>query len=261
MCSRLLVLGRARCFKKRVSKLRSVCGEPPRPRLAPKLLSTRKPKSNINGLPILGELCPVVTSFKGHWDALFLSMKVGKKRFLSFPPSGPQIISPPELQTKPDLLDWLAQVSERIRPYSAAAFGIALASIALATLLLFMGRASSAHVSHFGIYLPAILATGLLAGVPAALGVVVTSLLIIVWAFMPPYFEFKWPSEIEQINIFFNAVPYLITVYFAYLCRAVLQRLRRGELNNRILTRELEHRGRNLFSVLEVIVQKTLSDN
>jgi two-component sensor histidine kinase len=41
----------------------------------------------------------------------------------------------------------------------------------------------------------------------------------------------------------------------------VLQRLRRSELNNRVLARELEHRGRNLFSVLEVIVQKTLADN
>jgi two-component sensor histidine kinase len=57
----------------------------------------------------------------------------------------------------------------------------------------------------------------------------------------------------------FNAVPYLITVYFAYLCRVVLQRLRRGERNNRILVKELQHRGRNIFSVIDVIVQKTLA--
>jgi len=78
---------------------------------------------------------------------------------------------------------------------------------------------------------------------------------------MPPYFEFKWPSEVEQINILLNAIPYFITVYFAYLCWVILQRLRRSELNNRVLAKELEHRGRNLFSVLEVIVQKTLADN
>jgi hypothetical protein len=40
-----------------------------------------------------------------------------------------------------------------------------------------------------------------------------------------------------------------------------LQRFRRSELNNRVLAKELEHRGINLFSVLEVIVQKTLADN
>ena len=165
-------------------------------------------------------------------------------------------------QTKTDFLDWLARFSENIRPYSAAAFGIAFASVALATLILFIEqRISSTHVSHFAIYIPAILAAGLLAGMPAALGVGLAAIIIIAWAFMPPYFEFKWPSEIQHINVFFNTVPYLITVYFAYLCHGVLQRLRRGELNNRILARELEHRGRNLFSIIEVIVQKTLIDN
>jgi two-component sensor histidine kinase len=78
---------------------------------------------------------------------------------------------------------------------------------------------------------------------------------------MPPFFEFKWPSDTQQINILLNAIPYFITVYFAHLCRVVLQRFRRSELNNRVLTRELEHRGRNLFSVLEVIVRKSLADN
>jgi hypothetical protein len=135
-----------------------------------------------------------------------------------------QTLPPAERQSKMDLLDWLARVGERIRSYSAAAFGIALASIALATLLLFIARAFASHISHFAIFLPAILATGLLAGVPAALGVVFTSILIIAWVFTPPYFAFKWPSEVQQIDIFFNTMAYLSTVYFAYLCKGVLQR-------------------------------------
>jgi two-component sensor histidine kinase len=76
---------------------------------------------------------------------------------------------------------------------------------------------------------------------------------------LPPYFELKWPSETQLINILLNAIPYFIMAYLAYLCRVVLQRLRRSEANNRILARELEHRGKNLFSVFEVIVQKTLA--
>src|SRR5262249_49948913 len=138
---------------------------------------------------------------------------------------------------------------------------IALVAVAVATLLRFLGVWAFSHAPQFAIYFPAILAAGLLAGVPAALGVAIASILIIAWAFMPPYFEFQVAQRIDQINILFNAVPYLITVYFAHLCRVVLQRLRRGELNNRILVKELEHRGRNIFSVLEVIVQKTLVDN
>jgi K+-sensing histidine kinase KdpD len=133
-------------------------------------------------------------------------------------------LPPVERQRKMDLLDWLARVGERIRSYSAAAFGIALASIALATLLLFIARAFASHISHFAIFLPAILATGLLAGVPAALGVVFASILIIAWVFTPPYFAFKWPSEVQQIDIFFNTMTYLSTVYLAYLCKGVLQR-------------------------------------
>ena len=191
----------------------------------------------------------------------FISFNESRKKNLPFiPASSTQIISPAEPDGKADLLDWLAQVSDRIRPYSAAAFGIALASVAVASLLRFTGGWASTDL-RFAIYLPAILATGLLAGAPAAIGAAIASIFIIYWALMPPHFEFKWLSETGQMNILLNAIPYFITVYFAYLCRVVLQRLRRSELNNRVLARELEHRGRNLFSVLEVIVQKTLADN
>jgi K+-sensing histidine kinase KdpD len=155
----------------------------------------------------------------------FISFNKDRQRSLSsIPANDRQTLPAAERQTKVDLLDWLARVSERIRSYSAAALGIALASIALATLLLFIARAFASHVSHFAIFLPAILATGLLAGVPAALGAVFASILIIAWVFTPPYFAFKWPNEVQQIDIFFNTMTYLITVYFAYLCKGILRR-------------------------------------
>ena len=142
-------------------------------------------------------------------------MRLGKKRFLSFPPGSPEIISPAELQTKTDFLDWLAQVSERIRPYSAAAFGIALTSVAAATLLRFAGGWASTDL-RFAIYLPAVLATGLLAGTSAAIGAAIASILIIFWAFMPPYFEFKWPSERGQINFL---SPSTLPIYARLFCK------------------------------------------
>ena len=166
---------------------------------------------------------------------------------------------PSEPGRKADLLDWIVRISDPIRPYSVAAFGIAAASVAIATLLRTVGGWASSDL-RFAIYAPAILATGLLAGVPAALAAAIASMLITVWAFIPPYFQFKWLTQPEQLRVFFDAVPYLITVYFAHLCRIALQRLRRGERNNRILAEELAHRGRNLFSVIEVIVEKTLAD-
>src|SRR5262249_14750308 len=186
--------------------------------------------------------------FQGSFGRFVSFNKKRQNAFPCIPASNCQTLPPADQPNKPDFLDWLARVSERIRPYSAAALGIAIASVAVATLLRFCVWAFS-HAPQFAIYFPAILATGLLAGVPAALGVAIASILIIAWAFMPPYFEFQVAQRIDQINILFNAGAYLLTVYFAHLCRAVLQRLRRGELSNRILVKELEHRGRKrLFS-------------
>ncbi len=126
-------------------------------------------------------------------------------RFISFSKSKEKAIAPVvavrppfvEPQGKTDFLDWVADVSERIRPYSVAAFGIGAASVAVAALLRFIGGWASSDL-RFAIYLPAILATGLLAGVPAALGVGIASILIIAWAFVPPYFEFKWLSDCNR---------------------------------------------------------------
>ena len=83
---RSLASGLARCFKKPVGKSRSVYGEPPRRRLAPKIRTTRTAKLNINSLPTLGELWPIATSFRGRWDDLFPSIRKDKKRVFSFPP-------------------------------------------------------------------------------------------------------------------------------------------------------------------------------
>src|SRR5262249_3958269 len=77
--------------------------------------------------------------------------------------------------------------------------------VAVATLLRLLGVWAFSHAPSFAIYFPAILGTGLLAGVPAALGAAIASILIIAWAFMPPYFEFQVAQRIDQINILFNA--------------------------------------------------------
>lgn len=157
-------------------------------------------------------------------------------------------------------LDRLARIAASINPYSWSAALIGLACLASATLIRFVAGWASSDL-RFSIYLPAILAAGLLAGAPAAIAVGITSILIVIWAFIPPYFEFKWFNPGEQLTVLFNAVPYLITVYFAYCCRVVLLRLRQRERANKLLTNELEHRSNNTFSIVEAIVQKTLAND
>jgi two-component sensor histidine kinase len=158
-----------------------------------------------------------------------------------------------------DLLDRLASAIARTRPYSAKALLLAVASLAIATVLRFMAGWASSDL-RFAIYLPAILATGLLAGVPAALCVSLASLFIVAWAFIPPFFAFKWFTTNQELNLLFNALPDFITVWFAHCCRIVLLRLHDREIINKVLTRELEHRSKNVFSVVGAIVRKTLGD-
>jgi len=162
---------------------------------------------------------------------------------------------------KADFLDRLAHISDRIPAYSSAAFGIAIASLAIATALRFVGGWADSDLG-FAIYVPAILATGLLAGTPAAIGVALASVLIVEWAFIPPYFQFKWGlTHGDQLGILWFVVSCGFTIYFAHCCRIVLKRLRRRELANQVLAKELEHRGRNIFAVIEVILQRTLADD
>jgi two-component sensor histidine kinase len=158
-----------------------------------------------------------------------------------------------------DFLDRLARRVEIIRPFSASAVAVAVAAVAVATLLRWLSGSTPLD-PRFGVYIVAIMATGLLAGVPAAIGAAVTSIVIVFFAFVPPYFSLKWPGTTDQINLALATLASLVTIYFTYCCRVVLRRLSHREITNQILVNELEHRGRNMFSVNEVIVRKSLDD-
>jgi K+-sensing histidine kinase KdpD len=162
-------------------------------------------------------------------------------------------------EARADYVERLAAFSERIHPLSPAAFGIGLASLVLATAVRFVAGWSFGDL-RFATYVPAILATGLLAGVPAAVAVMIASILIVVWAFIPPYFAFKGLDYSESATVIWSVFASLFTIFFAQGCRSILQRLRAREATNRVLVQELAHRGRNIFAVIEVILQKTLSD-
>lgn len=160
---------------------------------------------------------------------------------------------------KPDYLERLAAFSARIPSLSPAAFGIALATLGVATAFRFVAGWSFSDLRYVT-YLPAILATGLLAGVPAAIAVMIASIVIVAWAFIPPYFAFKWLDYTELTTVIWTVFASLCTIFFAQGCRTVLRRLQAREASNRILVQELAHRGRNIFAVIEVVLQKTLAD-
>jgi two-component sensor histidine kinase len=165
----------------------------------------------------------------------------------------------PKTVQRSDRLDRLASLSGRIQPYSSDALWIGLACLAAATILRFVAGWTGSDLL-FATYLPAILAAGLLAGIPAAVGVTVSSALIVWLIFVPPYLQFGALSHGEFVSFIMYLIAASFTICFAHYCRVVLKRLHERNLANEILAKELQHRNRNLFAVIDVILQKTLAD-
>jgi K+-sensing histidine kinase KdpD len=102
----------------------------------------------------------------------------------------------------------------RVRPWSAAAFAVGLFAVVAATAI-------EALLAEFGIelyfatYLPAVFFAGLLAGPPAAALVVMITVPLVWWAFMPPLFEF---SSLDAADI--NAITMFLFISLFLICLA-----------------------------------------
>jgi two-component sensor histidine kinase len=159
-----------------------------------------------------------------------------------------------------DPLDRLAALSARVEPYSIDALTIALICLGAATALRFVGSWTSSDFL-FATYFPAILAAGLLAGIPAAVGVTIASALIVRLFFVPSYLHSASQNYGEYVDFLMYLISAALTISFAHYCRVVLKRLHKRNLTNEILANELQHRSKNVCAVLDVIVRKSLADD
>jgi two-component sensor histidine kinase len=166
----------------------------------------------------------------------------------------------PAVSQRDDPLDRLAEVSTQIEPYSSDALTIALVCIGAATALRFVGSWTNSDFL-FATYFPAILAAGLLAGIPAAVGVTIASTLIVRLFFLPSYLHSSSQSYGELIDFIMYLASAALTISFAHYCRVVLKRLHKRNLTNEIFAKELQHRSKNVCAVIDVIVRKTLADD
>jgi hypothetical protein len=110
----------------------------------------------------------------------------------------------------------------RLKPWSLAALFIAVAALGAAVVMRAM-LAEFGMPLYFATFVPAILATALLAGVPAAAFTTASSVFIVWWAFLPPVFEFTMPTrpELHAITLFLLSTAMLI--WFGQLCRTAWQ--------------------------------------
>ncbi len=151
------------------------------------------------------------------------------------------------------------QLVSGIPPYSIRAVGVAVVCFASALAVQVIFRPLGGSLM-FATYFPAVLVAGLLAGLPAGLFVSIAALLTVWWAFIPAQFSF-FPLPLDQgLNLatFLVSCGCMLAVTESY--RAALRQLRKHEYERELVVKELEHRGRNTYAVIDVIVRKSLED-
>jgi len=152
--------------------------------------------------------------------------------------------------------DWLRKLTDlAVAPNSARAFLLAVACVAAATVIRYLLGFINPDLVPFAVYFPAVLVVALLAGVSAA---IVATLLSMVAGTM----LFGAPGPITQLDVlngilFGASCLFIIAVAEAY--RGLVARYRTQEKHKNLMLRELEHRGKNTFSVVESIVLQTLA--
>ena len=108
----------------------------------------------------------------------------------------------------------------RLNPWSLPALLVALVGLALAVALR-MVLASFGLPLYFGTFFPVILATSLIAGVPAGVFTALSAVVIVWWAFMSPVFEFA-PldrDDVDRFQLFLLGIS--VVIWFSHLCRMV----------------------------------------
>jgi two-component sensor histidine kinase len=139
------------------------------------------------------------------------------------------------------------------------AMGVAVLCFTCALAIQIIFRAIGGSLM-FATYYPAVLVAGLVAGIPAGVFVTLATLGTVWWAFIPPAFVFNPLTFNQQLDLatFLVSSACILAVTERY--RAALRQLRKHEQERELVMKELEHRGKNTYAVIDVIVQKTLED-
>jgi K+-sensing histidine kinase KdpD len=109
----------------------------------------------------------------------------------------------------------------RVRPWSAGAFAVGLFAVVTATAIQTVLFQFGIEL-WFAVFLPAVFLAALFAGLPAGVLVVVITVPLVWWAFIPPVLEFSSlrPVDITAITAFLFSSLFLI--FLADGCRAAV---------------------------------------
>jgi K+-sensing histidine kinase KdpD len=114
----------------------------------------------------------------------------------------------------------------RLRPWSLSTFAAALLMVVFATATQEV-FATFGMQFYFAGFVPAILIAGLLGGAPAGAFATIISVPVVIWVFMPPYFEFTWPTAADYDSISTFLLSSALVVCFSQLYREAIVILRK----------------------------------
>ena len=154
------------------------------------------------------------------------------------------------------LAAWWRRMTDRaFAPYSAGAFAFAVGCVAVATCVRYALGWLHPDIAPYAAYFPAVMVVALLAGTPAAIVATLLSILLTAVLFV------RHRGQLEILNGAFFALSCIFIIAVAEAYRQLLRRYQKQERLKNLMLRELEHRGKNMRSVVEAIVAQTLPDD
>jgi two-component sensor histidine kinase len=159
-------------------------------------------------------------------------------------------------------MKWLRRFTDHGSPLGwAGALGFALLCVGLATVARIGFGWLIGPTLPFTTYFPAILVVALFGGALAGILAIGLSVVVVWWAFTPPYYEFA-PLTLPQLaNIALFSFSAGLIVWLAVVHRNLLAKFERQEKQRDLLVGEIEHRGKNILTVVESLILQTIGDN
>jgi two-component sensor histidine kinase len=148
---------------------------------------------------------------------------------------------------------WKNLARDGLPPNSISAYVFALCLIAVSAMIHAVFVVVGGNVLPYAAYYPATLLTSLVAGAGAGVFSILLSLAIVLWAF-------PTPEALQGANVALFLLCSAATVGVAELYRSASRRLHEEERKRALLMRELEHRGKNTFAIVQSIVSQTLQN-
>ena len=154
---------------------------------------------------------------------------------------------------------WWRFPYRRVEPGFWGSLALALACVAAAVVgRLLLGLIGS--TLYFAAFFPAVLICTLIGGRLAGLLAIPLSIFAVWWAFIPPAFAFGKLSPVDIANFVLFGLSSLLVVTLAVKHRRNVFALEDRERQRELLVSELEHRSKNMLSVVTALIRQTVKD-